>query len=195
MSAHAVAYDYESGPAIERGRLGVWLFVGSELMFFAGLFSAWFVLRAGAADWPAEPRVSLGLGLGFTAVLALASLAAAAAVRAARRGARGATARWLFFTGLLGLGFLGGQVYEYQHLLAAGSWPRTDVAWGLFYALTAAHGLHVAVGVLWNFGLWVQAWRGRIPAWRARRVEYAAFYQHFVDVVWLGVFTALYVVG
>ncbi|MEZ6018491.1 MAG: heme-copper oxidase subunit III [Planctomycetota bacterium] len=200
MSAHAVAYDYESGPPIERGRLGVWLFIVGEVMFFAGLFSAWLVLRAGARDWPAAPRVDLNLGIAFTVVLLLASVAAGAATRAARRGAGdsaggGRLTRWLFVAAALGAAFLGGQAYEYAHLLREGIAPRTDVAWGMFFLITAAHGTHVLVGVVWNLVLAWRAWRGRLPRWRARHVEYGALYQHFVDVVWLGVFAALYLVG
>jgi heme/copper-type cytochrome/quinol oxidase subunit 3 len=195
MSAHAVAYDHESGPPIERGRLGVWLFIAGEAMFFVGLFAAWLVLRGGAPDWPAAPRVELGLGIGFTVVLALASLAAAAAARAARRGDNGRLVRWLASTALLGALFLGGQAYEYVHLFERGIAPRTDVAWGMFFVITGAHGAHVLVGALWNLALSWRAWRGHVPRWRARHVEYAALYQHFVDVVWLGVFSALYIVG
>jgi cytochrome c oxidase subunit 3 len=195
MSAHAVAFDHESGPPIEHGRLGVWLFIAGEAMFFAGLFSAWLVLRAGAPDWPAAPRVELGLGIAFTAVLALASLTAGAAARAARHGDTARLVRWLGLTALMGAVFLGGQAYEYAHLFQMGIAPRTDVAWGMFFVITGAHGAHVLVGVLWNLVLTWRAWRGQVPRWRARYVEYAALYQHFVDVVWLGVFSALYLVG
>jgi cytochrome c oxidase subunit 3 len=195
MSAHAYAYEHESGPPIEHGRLGVWLFIAGETMFFAGLFAAWLVLRGGAPDWPVAPRVELWLGLVFTAVLGLASLAAGAAARAARRGDTARLVRWLGVTALMGAVFLGGQAYEYSHLFRQGIAPRTDVAWGMFFVITGAHGAHVLVGALWNLALTWRAWRGHVPRWRARYVEYAAAYQHFVDAVWLGVFTALYVVG
>lgn len=195
MSAPSVAFDYESGPALEPGRLGVWLFVVGEAMFFVGLFSAWFVLRSGASDWPAAPRVGLPLGIGFTVTLLSASVAAGAGARAARRGDARRCARWLALTALSGVLFLGGQAYEYSHLFGQGIAPRTDVAWGLFFVITGAHGLHVLVGVVWTLCLALLARRGRVPRWRARIVEYGALYQHFVDVVWLGVFTAFYVIA
>jgi heme/copper-type cytochrome/quinol oxidase subunit 3 len=195
LSHGAVAFEYESGPPIEHGRLGIWLFVGSEAMFFAGLFSAWFVLRAGDPAWPTEPRVDLGIGIGASVLLALASLSAGAAVRSARRGAAPRVARWSGLAALAGALFLGVQAFEYRHLADAGIVPRTDVAAGMFFAITGAHGLHVLVGVVWQAVLAARAARGRVPQHRARHVEYGALYQHFVDVVWLGVLVALYVIG
>ena len=171
MSAHAVAFDHESGPPIERGRLGVWLFIAGEAMFFAGLFAAWLVLRAGAPDWPAEPRVGLGLGIAFTVVLALASITAGAAARAARRGDRPRLVRWLGVTALLGAVFLACQAYEYAHLFAQSIAPRTDVAWGMFFALTGAHGAHVLVGALWNLVLCVRARLGLVFHERYMTIE------------------------
>jgi len=195
LSSEGLVLEYESGAAIEPGRLGIWLFLASECLFFAGLGSAWWVLRAGDSTWPEASRLDLRIGLAFTALLLCASFSAGAAVRAARQGARARLVSWTLVTAHFGVLFLAGQAWEYNHLFAAGIAPRTDLAWGFFFVLTGAHGVHVLVGVLWSLGLAVQARRGALPPWRARYVEYGALYQHFVDVVWLALFGALYLLG
>jgi cytochrome c oxidase subunit 3 len=153
------------------------LFVSSEVMFFGGLFAAYFTLRGAAGSaWPPEGSVetSLVLPVVLTAVL----LASSVTVHRGR----------LLPTIVLGLVFLAGQTYEYAHLGAEGLSASTDVFATLFFTITGFHGLHVAVGVVMLTAAWLR--RGRGPRAHAEAV---AYYWHFVDAVWVLVFLTLYV--
>lgn len=177
--------------SIPRVLLGTVLFIASETMFFAGLFAAYFALRAEHDVWP-PPDVELGLAepVVLTALLLLSSVTAHAAGRAARAGRPARIRSWLTITIALGVGFLG--------LTIAGwlgeSFSISTHAYGtLFFGITGFHALHVAIGlVLFGIVLAV-ALRGdeeRRRTW----TEASVSYWHFVDVIWLGVFSTLYLV-
>lgn len=156
--------------------LGMTLFVSSEVMFFGGLFAAYFMLRGAAGEWP--PPGSVETSLVLPALLTVCLLASSVTVHAGRVGA----------TIALGALFLAGQAYDYAELSAQGLAASTDVFATLFFTITGFHGLHVAVGLvmLATVGLRREQAAGG-PA------EAVAYYWHFVDAVWVLVFLTLYV--
>ncbi|HSY41739.1 MAG TPA: heme-copper oxidase subunit III [Polyangia bacterium] len=167
------------------GVAGMWTFLATDAMGFAGLFVAYSVLRVRADVWP-DPRAHLGLEL--AAVMTFGLLASAFTMTQATR-ATVARARlgWLFVTAALGLAFLGAELAEYRRLWTAADPVRigTGLYGGTFYALTGYHGLHVAAGVVCLLAV---ALRGARP----RTLEVVALYWHFVDLAWMPIFTFLY---
>jgi cytochrome c oxidase subunit III len=157
--------------------LGMTLFVSSEVMFFGGLFAAYFMLRGTAATWPPEGSVETSLVL--PALLTVVLLASSLTVHAGRLGP----------TIALGALFLAGQAYEYAELSREGLAASTDVFATLFFTITGFHGLHVAAGLVMLVTVHLR--RGR--AGGAGPAEAVAYYWHFVDAVWVLVFLTLYV--
>jgi cytochrome c oxidase subunit III len=168
----------------------VWL--ASELMFFAGLFAAWFTLRADNEVWP-PPDVHLEVVRTAiaTVVLLASSVTMHAAVLAARRVDRRSAARWLLVTVGLGAIFVANLVWEYVEAPFA----LGDHGYGsVFYLLTGFHGLHLVGGMVFLASVaGIIVGRSRAPA--ERTVEMAAYYWHFVDVVWVAMFVTVYLIA
>ncbi len=167
---------------IDRARVGVLVFLATEVMFFAGLFSAWIVLAPRR-----QAELDLPLALAMTALL-LSSSACLHVALAARAENRPRSLCFGFAALLFGLLFLAAMAWEWGALLAGGSRPSTDLWWACFYVLTGVHGLHVAAGAIWIGCGWFAQARGG----GGRALELAAPYWHFVDFVWLVLLWALY---
>jgi cytochrome c oxidase subunit III len=172
--------------------MGMVLFVSGESMFFAALFAAYFSVRAAAKVWPPSsigiPEIPIPATL--TAILVSSSVVLQFAVRAIRRGRVGTFERLLVLTVLLGLSFLALQAYDYSQLtfgIKGGIYPS------LFYVMTGLHMAHVVGGVVLLSVVGAQSFSGQISAARHDPVEAAAIYWHFVDIVWIGLFTVYYV--
>ncbi len=165
----------------------VWL--ASELMFFSGLFAAWFTLRANADRWPPEGvELSTARTAVATAVLVASSLTMHLAVVTARREDRRSSTRWLVVTVAMGAVFVANQALEYAE---APFQIDTDAYGSIFYLMTGFHGLHVIGGLLFLLVIaGVIGGRSKAPA--ERTVEMAAYYWHFVDVVWVAMFSVVY---
>jgi cytochrome c oxidase subunit III len=191
--AGAQAVDWDSGPPVERGRFAMWLFLSSEVLFFAALIAIYCVLRQVQAPWPsASTRLQLLPATLATSVLVLSSGTAWMAVRALRTGRPAIAARWCGGSALLGTVFLAFQGLEWRELWISGSRPNTDLFGSTFYVLTGAHGAHVVGGIVALIAAAARkAWRPSASdstAW----LENAVLYWHFVDVVWLTLFALLY---
>ncbi len=178
---------WDSGPPVATARFGTWIFLASEAFFFGGLVAAYVVLRSSSKSW-VEP-LDVRLGLVLTALLVASSLCAAQGARRVRAGSRGAASNWLLLASCCALAFLGVQAFEWRELAHAGFTPRGSLAGASFFVLTGAHGLHVLVGVLW---LAISSLIVRRDGARVLHAELAALYQHFVDIVWLGLLVLLY---
>lgn len=179
-------------PALARpsaGKIGMWMFLATDAMGFAALLMAYAILRVGASEWPdALERLDVLQAALMTALLVTSSFTITLAVGAARAGRETARLVWLSTTIVLGLAFLGGQALEYQHLLE-GARPMgltTDQFAGTFYAVTGYHGLHVCAGLVILVALLLAS----RP--RARSLEVAAIFWHFVDLAWIPIFSFLY---
>jgi cytochrome c oxidase subunit 3 len=172
--------------------LGMVLFIASEVMFFGGLFAAYFNIRADADQWPPAGLEHLHATIPaiFTGVLLLSSLTMHAAVHAIRRGNAKALTRWVGITLLLGVIFLIGQVYDYSTLDFT---IRDGVYGSTFFVLTGFHGAHVFGGAMYLFIVLIRSMSGQFSRSHHAAVEGAAMYWHFVDVVWIALFFTLYV--
>jgi cytochrome c oxidase subunit 3 len=177
--------------------VGMLLFISSEVMFFGGLFATYFSARASfAGEWgpppPAPELEFFPLPVPITIILLTSSFTMHFAVRAIAGGSSARLRMWLFVTLALGILFLIGQVIDYTTL----GFGISDGVYGtVFYTLTGFHGAHVFGGVIGLTILAVRAGAGQFSARNHVAVEAVSYYWHFVDVVWLGLFTTLYVLG
>ena len=189
--------DVRPDTGVTSQRLGMWLFLASEVMLFGSLFSSYALLRSGAASWPDQSSiVNLPLAAANTVVLVASSGAILRARAAVRAGDLAGFRRVMAVTALLGMVFLAIKGFEYAGELGAGLLPSTSNFLGIYFVMTSLHALHVAGGVAVNAflaGPGVRAWTSE----RARftgRVEAAALYWNFIDIVWVLMFVTLYVI-
>ncbi|HEX2049701.1 MAG TPA: heme-copper oxidase subunit III [Actinomycetota bacterium] len=183
----------ERAHGVPSSLLGMTLFIASELVFFGGLFGAYATLRAQAGTWPPDgtPEIDALRAGAFTVLLLASSATQGRAARASARGDRRALVRWLAATLALGVAFLAGQASEYATLAGEGFGVASNQFGALFFTMTGAHGLHVAIGLVMIAVVLALA-RGRGPAPGHGAVEAVSYYWHFVDVVWIGLFSVLY---
>jgi len=190
---HHPVYDYDSGPPVERGKFAIWLFLATEVMFFSGLIGAYIVLRTATKSWPdPQERLAVDITALNTFFLITSSWTMVQAVFAAKKGNKNSLLMWLALTILIGSVFVGIQAYEYHELIQEGAIPRVDIFWSTFYAMTDFHGSHVVIGVIWLICVWFAALRGKYTAKNNLGVELAGLYWHFVDLVWVLLFTIVY---
>ncbi len=194
MNHTAVASAHEeTSTGLPTFKLGFWTFIGSESLFFGGLISAYMVYQGRSVTGPYPSDVfSIPLTTLSTFVLLMSSLAMVLALAAVQRGNRKGSLIWLMTTAVMGMIFLGFQAYEFTHFVGMGLKIDTNLFGSSFFFLTGFHGAHVTVGILWLLALWVQAYRGMLGQKDALRVEVAGLYWHFVDIIWIIIFTFVY---
>ncbi len=176
--------------------LGFWLYLMSDCLIFATLFATYAVVGRNYAAGPSPadlfdlPLVALN-----TAMLLLSSITYGFAMLQMDRGAKAETLFWLGITGLFGAAFLAIELYEFSHLLHEGAGPTRSAFLSAFFTLVATHGLHVTFGIIWLVTLIVQvSMHGLIPENR-RRLMCLSMFWHFLDVIWIGVFSFVYLLG
>jgi cytochrome c oxidase subunit 3 len=176
---------------VEAQFLGMLLFIISEIMLFGAFFTAYFFIRVvGEADWPARgEELPVAIAGVNTAILLSSSFTMHWALEGARNENRRALTMGLLTTALLGLTFLTIQVNEYVHL---GFSPQDNAQGTIFYGLTGLHGAHVFIGLSLLTFATVRAFRGHFTAKEHRGVEVPGIYWHFVDVMWIFVYSTLY---
>jgi cytochrome o ubiquinol oxidase subunit 3 len=176
--------------------LGFWLYLMSDCLVFACLFASYGVLGRNYATGPSGAELfELPLVAVNTSLLLLSSITYGFAVIAMGRKRQGATLVWLAATGLLGCGFVGVELHEFANLIHEGNGPQRSAFLSSFFTLVGTHGLHVTVGIIWLVTLMAQiAKRGLIAANR-RRLMCLSMFWHFLDVIWIGVFTFVYLMG
>ena len=173
--------------------VGMLLFIASEVMFFGGLFATYFNARASVAPEPWEPppggHLDIALAAVLTAILVSSSFTMQFGVWAIRRGDVGKLKMWTGITLVLGVLFLAGQLYDYNEL----GFGISDGVFGtVFYTLTGFHGAHVFGGVVGLTIILARSLQGQFSARNHIAVEAVSIYWHFVDVVWIGVFSTIY---
>jgi len=180
------------------GKLGMWIFLAADAMSFGALLAGYGALRYGSTDWPLPSNV---LGIGLTAfmtfLLICSSVTMVLALAAIQRGDQRGLRTFLSLTILGGLMFLGMQAYEWSHLIHRGLTltgnPFGATLFGTtFFIITGFHGAHVTGGVIYLSCCLVGALLGRVTQANANAIEIAALYWHFVDLVWILVFTFVY---
>ena len=181
---------------ISNEKLAMWAFLGSECLLFGALISTFFLYRDRAPLGTVKPHDLYDIP--FTSVssfiLLMSSLTMVLALAAFNRAETRRAMVWLSATALLGATFLGGQVYEFTVFIREGMTLKTNPASSAFYVLTGFHGTHVALGVLMLLALVIMIKSGRLSPDRAEAVEIAGLYWHFVDIVWVIVFTVVYLI-
>jgi cytochrome c oxidase subunit 3 len=192
---HGAVGHAEAG--VNTALLGMLLFIGSEVMFFAGLFAAYFNVRAATPAWPpgeaAEFIDPVLLPIIVTIILVVSSFTMQAAVSGIRRGNRTAMNRALTVTLLLGVIFLILQVYDYYELVSHHAFGINSGIYGtLFYTMTGFHGAHVFGGVVGISVILLRGLQGQFSARHHVAVEAVSAYWHFVDVVWIALFATIY---
>ena len=193
LSSHAPA---TTRTGIPNGKLAIWLFLASEVMFFTGLIGAYTVLKLGHPAWPgSDGHLNVWIGTVNTLVLICSSTTIVLALAASNQGKLGLVRQWLLATVVLGSVFLGVKGYEYSQKFAHHIFPSTNMFWSAYFVLTAFHALHVLGGIIFN--LVVLGYTARPENWRERghRLELAGLYWHFVDIVWIFLFPILYLFG
>jgi cytochrome o ubiquinol oxidase subunit 3 len=176
--------------------LGFWLYLMSDCLLFACLFASYGVLGRNYAGGPSGAELfELPLVAVNTSLLLLSSITYGFAVIAMQRKKANITVAWLTLTGLLGAGFVGIELYEFGHLIHEGYGPQRSAFLTSFFALVGTHGLHVSFGIVWLATLLVQVRKHGLIAANRRRIMCLSMFWHFLDVVWIGVFTFVYLMG
>jgi cytochrome c oxidase subunit 3 len=198
-AAHAAAHEHHEhmpeanvSSRVEAQFLGMLLFIISEVMLFGAFFTAYFFIRVvGEADWFPFDRFELPVGIAAvnTAILLSSSFTMHFALEGARNENRNALRVGILTTFLLGLTFLTIQVNEYVHL---GFAPADHAQGTIFYCLTGLHGAHVFIGLTLLAFATIRAFRGHYSAKEHRGVEVPGIYWHFVDIMWIFVYSTLY---
>ena len=187
--------DQTGNLGVDHRKLAMWIFLGSECLLFGTMIATYLAYRGRSVIGP-HPHEILNIPLTTLSTfdLLMSSLLMVLALAAVQRGDRRQARLWLFGTALFGLFFLGFQVYEFTHFVNEGLTLQQNLFGSTFFVLTGFHGGHVALGVALLLTLWILDLRGRLTVQDAPKVEVVGLYWHFVDVVWILIFTVVYLI-
>jgi heme/copper-type cytochrome/quinol oxidase subunit 3 len=190
-----IPYTVEARPdtGLPNGKLGIWLFLASEVMLFGALFSSYILLRVGAAEWPSG-ELSVVLGTINTIILIGSSVTMVMAWASLKLNNWGRHRLYLGLTFLLALVFLVNKYFEYAEHLHAGEGPDHSTFLAIYFTLTGLHGLHILGGMVvmaYFLGPGAKMWKTAAEQF-TNRIEYTGLYWHFVDLVWIFLFPVLY---
>ena len=176
--------------------LGFWIYLMSDCLIFASLFATYAVQGRSYAGGPTGAELfELPLIALNTAFLLVSSLTFGFAMIAAQAKNLGKTRMWLAITGILGLAFLCVEIYEFQHLIHMGAGPQRSGFLTAFFALVGTHGLHVTFGIVWLVTLFFQLGKHGLTTENFRRLSCLSLFWHFLDLIWIFVFTFVYLMG
>lgn len=190
------AEEFKAGKALglDHTKLGMWLFLSSEIMFFGGLISAFLHFKINTPS-PAESALLDVTLIGInTFILLTSSFTVVLGLAAIQRGSSRRMGVFLGLTILLGAVFLAGQGFEFATLYSEGMTLQSSVYGSSFFTLTGFHGLHVLIGIIWAAVVLFKGLRGKYSAEEHGSVEIFGLYWHFVDIVWIVLFTIIYLV-
>jgi cytochrome c oxidase subunit 3 len=190
-----IPYTVEERPdsGLANGKLGIWLFLASEVMLFGALFSSYIILRTGAAEWP-HGELSVPLGAINTVILISSSVTMVMAWAMLKMHDWGKHRIYLIATFVLAGVFLVNKYFEYSDHLMRGEGPSHSTFLAIYFTLTGLHGLHILGGMIvmaYFIGPGAKLWKTN-PDQFANRIEYTGLYWHFVDLVWIFLFPVLY---
>jgi len=176
--------------------LGFWLYLMSDCLIFAVLFATYGVLGRNYAAGPSPADLfDLNLVAINTAMLLLSSITYGFAVLQMQQDKKAGTLFWLAITGVFGALFLAIEIYEFSHLVREGAGPGRSAFLSSFFTLVGTHGLHVTFGIIWLITLMLQVTRHGLIAANRRRLMCLSMFWHFLDVIWIGVFSFVYLLG
>jgi cytochrome o ubiquinol oxidase subunit III len=176
--------------------LGFWLYLMSDCLMFAVLFAVYAVLgRSYAAGPSGADLFDLNLVAINTALLLFSSITYGFAMIAMQAGNKRGVLAWLAITGLFGLGFLSLEIYEFVHLIHEGAGPTRSAFLSSFFTLVGTHGLHVTFGIIWLVTLMAQVNKLGLTHENKRRLMCLSMFWHFLDLIWIGVFSFVYLMG
>jgi cytochrome aa3 quinol oxidase subunit III len=176
--------------------LGFWVFLATDLILFACLFATFIVLRTHTDGGPTGKELfDVPIFTAETLILLTSSFTGGLATFEMHRGHRNRVIGWLIVTALLGLAFVGLEVNEFVHMAMEGATMQRSAFLSAFFTLVGTHGCHVSLGILWMTGIIIQLFQRGITPITARKVYIVNMYWHFLDVVWVFLFTIVYLMG
>jgi cytochrome c oxidase subunit 3/cytochrome o ubiquinol oxidase subunit 3 len=196
VEAHVESGHEASATGLDNRKLGMWTFLGSECLFFGALISTFLLYRNRVLEGTTAPEDVYDIPYTSVSsfVLLMSSLTMVLALHAIQRGDHRQLRVWLVATALLGTVFVGGQVFEFTEFIEHGFTLRSSPAGSSFFMLTGFHGAHVTIGVLMLLSLAYLSALGRLPQEQSLKVELVGLYWHFVDIVWIVIFTVVYLI-
>jgi len=198
-AAGAAPVFYQAEDAVHPGSatlLGFWIYLMSDALIFATLFATFGVLRSSFAGGPTPHELfDLGLVAVNTTILLVSALTCGLAMISLHAGKLGAVRLWLTVTALLGMAFVGIELGEFREMIAEGATPQRSGYLSGFFTLVGTHGLHVTFGVIWIAVMLVQLGQRGLHPDNRRRLLCLSMFWHFLDVIWIGVFTFVYLLG
>ena len=178
--------------------LGFWTYIMSDLILFSSLFVAFAVLMTHSAQGPTAPEVfgdTLGFVMVETFLLLVSSFTFGMAMLAQHKQKKSQVLSWLALTFVLGAGFIGMEVYEFNHLIHIGHGPTVSAFLSSYFSLVGTHGLHVTAGLIWMLVLSYQISTQGLTLPNMRRLACLSIFWHFLDIVWICVFSVVYLLG
>ncbi|GIT16067.1 MAG: cytochrome oxidase subunit III [Chloroflexi bacterium] len=190
-------HEEHTTTGLNNRKMLMWAFLGSDCMFFAALIATYVIYSGqivGGGPVP-EDVFSIPVTSVSTFVLLMSSMSMVLAYSALVRGQIKNFQIWILSTAFLGMTFIGFQVFEFRDFVLHGLTPKTNLFGSTFFVLTGFHGAHVTLGIIWLLSLYFFSLRGGVTPERHLDVDLAALYWHFVDVVWIVIFTVVYLLG
>ena len=190
---HAQHHDHGGE---DNSLFGFWVYLMTDCILFASLFATYAVMRHNYAGGPTGTELfDLRYVFIETMFLLFSSFSNGFAMLSMHRRSRPATLKWLLLTALLGLGFVGMEVHEFTHLVMEGNGPDRSGFLSAFFGLVGTHGAHVSIGLIWmGVMMWQLYFKGITPAITSRLLRLSLFW-HFLDIIWIVVFTVVYLMG
>ena len=187
--------EHQTSLGLDNRKVAMWTFLGSECMFFGALIATYLLFHTHTGSGPTPKEI---YNIPYTSVssfvLLMSSLTMVLALAALQKGDERGLRIWLLATALLGMTFIGGQVYEFTEFFKEGLTIKTSPFGSAFFMLTGFHGAHVTIGILMLLTLFRLSRMGKLPPSDSLKVELVGLYWHFVDVVWIVIFTVVYLI-
>ena len=201
MTATPATVEHDSHGAhatntgISNEKLAMWAFLGSECLLFGSLISAYLLYKGRSVSGPLpEDIYDIPFTSASSFMLLMSSLTMVLSLAAIQRGDHRRLRLWLLATATLGALFITGQIYEFTTFYREGLSPSTNLFGSSFFVLTGFHGVHVSLGIVMLLSLFSLSLRGKLPQQKSEVVEIAGLYWHFVDIVWIVIFTVVYLI-
>lgn len=193
MSSETILQEEKNNAKVQ---FGFWLYLMTDCVLFASLFAVYAVMHNSTAGGPTSNELfDIWFVLSETIILLVSSFTCGLAILAMQAKASRQVIGWLLVTGLLGIVFLTMELYEFGQLIAEGhSWQRSGFL-SAFFVLVGTHGLHIAVGLLWIGAMVVRVWKRGLTSSTVRKLTMLGMFWHFLDVIWIFIFTIVYMIG